>query len=235
MKFVTLTNAKKMNKLLYLAPANQSGYNVCKFSTKDCRKGCLNSSGRAKIEYHYGTSIIQDARVKKTKLFHEDNKFFMEWMVAEMKSYQNKANMDGMHFSARLNGTSDIDWGNTLIEGKNLFQLFPDVQFYDYTKDYKKVLNNKAANYHLTYSYTGYNIKQSIELLSKGYNVAVVFDTKVNKELPTTFNGYEVIDGDLTDYRPNDKKGCVVGLRFKMIGNKSNAKEVINSKFVVNV
>jgi len=46
-----------------------------------------------------------------------------------------------------------------------------------------------------------------------------VFDVKRGKPLPArhTINGVTaiVIDGDLTDYRPEDIKGVIVGLRAK--------------------
>jgi hypothetical protein len=35
----------------------------------------------------------------------------------------------------RLNGTSDIPFENIkFMDGKNIFELFPEIQFYDYTK-----------------------------------------------------------------------------------------------------
>ena len=76
-----------------------------------------------------------------------------------------------------------------------------------------------------------------------GYNVAVVFDIhktynmrKENiKPLPTKYKGYKVLDGDITDYRPMDKKGYIVGLRFKLIADKSAQKTVKESEFVIQV
>jgi len=95
---------------LYLAPAMTSGYNVCPNATIECKAGCLNTSGRAKIElYTNNSSRIIDTRIKKTKLFFEEHKFFMDWLIAELKFYQAKANKMGLKFSARLNATSDID------------------------------------------------------------------------------------------------------------------------------
>lgn len=216
--------------VLYLSPAGTSGYNVCPYSTPECRLGCLHSSGRVKVEDHSGKDMIKRARIKKTILFHEDHNFFMEWMIAEMKSYQAKAKKDNYAFSVRLNGTSDIDWENVYYKGKNIMQHFPDVQFYDYTKNWKRFDADLPINYHLTFSYTGRNLKQSLSLLSKGYNVAVVFDSK---NLPETWQGYEVINGDLTDYRPLDGNGVVVGLKYKELANKEINERVKNSCFVV--
>lgn len=262
MKFTTIANAKKQTDLaylgninssaklvknkkvsnnytyiIYLAPYNLSGYNVCPHSTPECRLGCLNTSGRVKMEMASNRSVIQDARITKTKLFFEHNTFFLMWLVAEMKSFQAKAKRDGYAFSARLNGTSDIEWENYKLDGKNIFQHFPDVQFYDYTKNAARLLKPLAPNYQLTYSYTGRNNSEKLAqtILSKGQNVAVIYNQPKGSALPKTWNGYPVIDGDLTDYRPNDGKGVVVGLRWKNIGNKEANEQIRNSCFVTQV
>ena len=217
--------------ILYLSPASTSGYNVCSHSTNDCRKGCINTSGRVKME-KVGHSLITNARIKKTKLFFEDRQFFMNWLIAEIKMYQKKAIKDGYDFSVRLNGTSDINWQSIRHDGQNIFEIFPDVLFYDYTKNIDKFVNN-PLNYHLTYSYTGKNWDSCESVLMNHYNVAVVFDTKKGKYLPLIYKSYPVIDGDLTDFRINDGNGIIVGLRFKMIKDKIKEKEVLNSCFVV--
>ena len=149
--------------VIYLAPHNTSGYPVCPYSTPECRKGCLYASGRVKIEQNCGKNTIQNARIKKTQLFFEEKDFFMQWMIAEMKSYKAKAERDGYAFSARLNGTSDIDWEDVYFEGKNIMQHFPETQFYDYTKNPNRMLTETMPdNYHLTFSYTGRNERASI-------------------------------------------------------------------------
>lgn len=218
--------------IIYLAAAKESGYNVCSHSTPECRLGCLNTSGRAGMELVVGKSIIKAARIKKTRLFFEHQEFYMRWLIAEMKIYQRKALKDGYEFSARLNGTSDIDYANVFIDGQNIFQIFPDVQFYDYTKNPNK-LNHNIPNYNLTFSYTGRNASKSADLLITGNNVAVVFDIKKGRNLPQSYMGYKVVDGDLTDFRPDDEKGVIVGLRFKEIGNRELGKTIKESVFVV--
>lgn len=220
--------------LIYLAPANTSGYNVCSHSTPECRLGCLATSGHAGMELKAGKSTrIQDARIKKTRLFYEQPEFFMQWLIAEIKVAQAKAKKDGFFFSVRLNGTSDIDWVNVRINGQNIFEIFPDILFYDYTKNPLK-FNNKPSNYHLTLSYTGRNWNVCKALLQKGVNVAVVFNVKSEKQLPTQFAGYQTINGDLTDYRISDAKGIIVALKWKRIANRENEKKLLNSVFVVN-
>ena len=230
-----MKNKKKSHQYtyaIYLAPAKTSGYNVCPFSTPECRKGCLNTSGRAGMEIMSGKTKTQQCRIRKTRLFYEEPEFFMAWMLAEIKYYQQKAKKDGYYFSIRINATSDIDWANVTVNGKTLFEIFPDVEFYDYTKNHNK-FNGKPINYHLTYSYTGRNWKLCKALLKEGYNIAMVFNIKKNQPLPTHYKGYEVINGDLTDYRIADAKGIIVGLKWKNIANKEAEREVLQSCFVV--
>jgi hypothetical protein len=218
---------------IYLAPAKTSGYNVCSHSTPECRMGCLNTSGRAGIEEFSGLTKIQDCRIKKTRLFFEDTNFFMQWMFAEIRKYQQKAKRDGFFFSVRLNATSDIDWQNVKVDGKNVFQIFPEILFYDYTKNASKFIE-KAQNYHLTLSYTGRNWLLCEALLQQGVNVAIVFNVKNESQLPKTYRGYKVINGDLTDYRIDDAKGIIIGLKWKRIANRIAEKKVLNSCFIVN-
>ena len=219
--------------IVYLAPANESGYNVCAYSTPECRSGCLSRSGRVKMELAANKSVIQTARIKKTRLLFENQEFFMRWMIAEMISYAAKAKRDGYAFSARLNGTSDIQWEHIKLDGKNIFQHFPETVFYDYTKNASRMLTKLAPNYHLTFSFNGKNEMISKKILETGGNVAVVFNIKKGKALPETWNGFPVVDGDLTDYRPNDGSGVVVGLRWKNIADNATNDAARNSIFVV--
>jgi hypothetical protein len=221
-----------MTYAIYLAPAMVSGYNVCPNSTPECRLGCLATSGRAGMDIITGKGIIERSRIKKTKLFHEENEFFMDWLVAELKAAKAKAEKKGFDFSVRLNATSDIDWQNTLHNGKNIFEIFPDINFYDYTKNPTKFIN-KAENYHLTFSYSGRNTEMCTKLLGRGYNIAMPFNIKNQKELPKTFMGYRIVDGDITDYRPNDISGVIIGLQWKRIANKADNDTIKQSVFVV--
>jgi len=217
---------------LYLAPADTSGYNVCTASTPECRKGCLATSGRARMDIVRGTNIIQRARIKKNKLFFEEQEFFMNWLVKEIATAKQKAKRNKMNFAVRLNGTSDIDWKNVYLDGKNIFQIFSDVDFYDYTKN-PNYMKDVPANYHLTLSYTGRNWFGCKKALNNDYNVAMIFNIPINKPLPKKYRGYDVINGDITDLRIKDKKGIIVGLYWKNIADKKANDEVKNSCFVI--
>lgn len=228
MKSTKVSNVKTYS--LMLSPSNTSGYNVCPYSTPECRLGCLHNSGRVKVEDRSNKSKIRKARIKRTKLFHEEYEFFMNWLIAEINAEKNRAIKAGYEFSVRLNTLSDIDWTEQYIDGKTLFEIFSDVQFYDYTKNFRMFNKKLPENYHLTLSYTGRNKAKSLETLKKGYNVAVIFDTS---NFPETWYGFPVINGDLTDYRPLDGNGVVVGLKYKDAADKEINEKIKNSCFVV--
>ena len=108
-----------------------------------------------------------------------------------------------------------------VANGKNIFQMFPTVQFYDYTK----VNNRKVAhipNYHLTFSKADGNDMDVRIALSNGMNVAAVF-----RELPETYLGRPVINGDETDLRFLDPQGVIVGLKAKGKAKKDTTGFVI--------
>jgi hypothetical protein len=251
MKFTTIGNAKKqtglsylgsvassskiakglkyneMTYILYLAPAEQSGYNVCPGSTAECREACLTESGHNRIDVK--KNAINKARIKKTKLFFEHREFFMGWLVAEISKAKADAIAKGFTFSVRLNGTSDIQPTLFKFNGKVIFDIFNEVTFYDYTKVANRFkLLDKYSNYDLTYSFSGYNMLQSMELLenNKG-RVAMVFE---GKQLPISFMGYKVIDGDAYDMRHLDETGVIVGLKFKFVRTKI---DTAHNKFII--
>lgn len=212
---------------LYLAPAKMSGYEVCPMRTKECTLLCLNESGRNKMDTHKNT--INNSRIKKTKLFFEEREFFMGWLVDEIKQAKKKAEDLGYHFSVRLNNTSDISPESFYmsVEGVNVnvLQLFPDVQFYDYTKVPNRMrLKEKYKNYDLTFSFSGENMEECFKMLFNHTRVAMVFD-----KVPETYKGYKVVDGDLYDMRYRDEPNVIVGLKFKRVRNKLDKKY----KFVI--
>lgn len=223
---------KTMTYCMYLAPAKVSGYNVCSHATPECKIGCLATSGRAKMELRAGKNAILNARIKKARLLFEHQEFFMDWLIAEIKAYENKAIAKGMKFAVRLNGTSDIDWQRLIHRGKNIFDHFSHLPFYDYTKNITKFID-KPKNYHLTYSYTGRNWNECVNLLETGENIAMVFNMSEKESFPTSFAGYKVVNGDLTDLRTKDDKGIIVGLKWKHIADKQANETVRNSVFCI--
>jgi hypothetical protein len=150
----------------------------------------------------------------------------MGWLVDEIRSAQSKAIAAGKSFSVRLNGTSDLSPEQFHLDGKNILEIFPEVQFYDYTKVYNRTkLTKKYSNYDLTFSYSGTNAVQCQDALLQDIRVAVVFE-----KVPEQFWGRLVIDGDAYDMRYQDQGGVIVGLKYKKVRNKL---ELTKSKFVI--
>jgi hypothetical protein len=210
---------------LYLAPANSSGYEVCPGRTKECTKFCLNESGMNTMAQDVRGEHINDSRITKTRLFFEHREFFMKWLSYEIKAAQRKAIRMTYKFSVRINNTSDISPLDFVLDGKNILEIFPSVNFYEYTKVADRIeLMKQYKNYDVTFSYTGFNLTKCQEMLLNKIRVAVVF-----KIVPETFWGYPVIDGDINDLRYRDNKGVIVGLLYKRV----RVKLTNNIKFVI--
>ena len=212
------TNAKTIKNeaetyILYLSPLNlnDSGKNVCPFASKGCGEACLNSAGRGAF------SNVQKARRRKTNLFFDDPNLFFTQLLSDLSKINGKAVKEKKTIFVRLNGTSDLDFDKLLVRytGNGLIS-FGALKFYDYTKDKNKAKNfaryNENDKYRVTYSRKETDADDEIKtLLSYGVNVAVVFAN----ELPNSYLGYNVINGDETDLRYNDPSGVIVGLKAK--------------------
>ena len=205
---------KMLTAICYLVPDDK----ICPHAKlAGCMAPCLNTSGRGAFPK------IQRQRQAKTDYFKQHQQAFMLSMCADIWSLQRSAAKRNMTPLIRPNGTSDIAYENIpVIDGKNIFQLFPDVQFYDYTKHPSRNLAGKYNdNYDLTYSFSGITpIKITHKGLLNPYNsrTAVVFHKR--SDIPLTFRGYKVIDGDNTDVRHIEPKAVVVALYAKGRGKR---------------
>ncbi len=196
--------------ILHLSPADLSGREVCPKRTAGCTSACLNTAGRGGM-FRRGenTNIIQQARIRKTRYFFEARDYFMMDLYEDIKKAIRYAERQGLTPVFRLNGTSDLSWEKYTINENNIFELFPTVQFYDYTK----VLGRKVSkykNYHLTFSAADGNDADVALAMAQGMNVAVVFD-----KLPDSYMGRPVFNADDTDLRFLDPRGVILGLKAK--------------------
>lgn len=190
-----------------------------------CREACLVSAGRAAF-----TPGIGAARAGRTRLFFGNRDVFMSLLIVEIKALVRKAEKSGMIPAIRLNGTSDINWANVTHNGMNIFEQFPTVQFYDYTKSPAIIRASTGVdNWHVTASYSAADAKYSsmITAAADKHNasIAVVFR---NGNMPKTFLGRTVIDGDKTDLRFLDESGVVVGLKAKGQAKKDTSGFVVD-------
>ncbi len=209
--------------IMYMSPftQNSKGINLCPHASVGCSSACLFKSGFGGMY-----NAVEKARVNKTEWYLENREEFMltleKEIAAAIKRHKDKAIV-----TFRLNGTSDIRWEKIKVrDGKNIFELYPNVQFYDYTKNPLRFNVELPANYHLTFSRSEINHNIAMGLLARGFNVAWVF----HGNLPETYLGYKVINGDETDLRHLDPKGVIVGLKYK--NNTDKGGEIAN-KFAI--
>lgn len=222
-----------LTAILHLAPFTLGGFgNICVFATRACVALCLNTAGRGGIiPKGKRTNVIQRARKRKTREFFKFRALFLATLAREIRNHVKRAAKHGLRAAVRLNGTSDLNWESL---APSLFSEFPDVIWYDYTKNPRRMRDYLAggfpANYSLTFSRSETNETESLEILRAGGNVAVVFSTKRGASLPDSWNGFPVIDGDISDLRFTDPRAVVVGLRAK-----GKARKDTTSGFVVQV
>lgn len=203
--------------ILYLAPTNiVAGVNLCPAASDGCRKACLYTAGRGQM------SNVQAGRIRKTELLRDHPEVFLTILWKELWLIYQRQLRTGKRQAIRLNGTSDIAWEDIRIDGLNVFERYPELQFYDYTKVAKR--NFTIPNYALTFSRSEKNSVPASRLASQGQNVAVVF----RDSLPASYQGRAVIDGTTHDMRFLDPKNVVVGLLAKGQAKHDTSGFVVN-------
>ena len=212
--------------ILYLAPYNLSGQNVCPMAEiAQCHKACLYSAGRGAF------TSIQNARIKKTQYYFDNRQDFMLNLVLDIKKGIKQANNNRLTLLIRLNGTSDIKWENVFFDYDNkrvnIFDLFPNIQFYDYTKIPNR--NDLPKNYDLTFSYSGViqyqpYVKKAID---NQMRIATVF--RRVEDIPTSFLGLPVVGGDNSDIRHLDNQNTIVALYAKGKAKKDYSGFVVDT------
>ena len=242
---ITNYKAKKNIKIGYntyflsLAHSDISGFNVCPMANKlkanennknksTCSTVCVGYRGFAGIY-----KAVMDARIKKTKMFFNNRALFMELLIKDIKKAIKSSLNKGLIPTFRLNAYSDIKWENIPLYDadnnktyNNIFELFNNITFYDYTKISNRVVPD---NYELTYSYYGNN-KALKDTLKTNQNIAIAFN-----KLPSKYLGRKVVNADNNDLRLkiNDGSKVISGLKFK--GSKKALENAINEGFVVSI
>ncbi len=221
----TIKGVKKnyLTGIMYLHPSVK----LCPSSIKaGCIEACLNTAGRSSV-----FPRILQARHNKTNLLEKHEELALTLIYNDIQRIVNKANTNGMNPAIRLNGTSDIDWTTKKLNGKTMFEHFPDVQFYDYTKNSSIARKSRyIPNYHVTGSYSNEKAYRPsmIKMIGHGVNIAVVFRGKI----PETFMGKVVVNGDETDLRFLDKSNVIVALKAKGNARTSKSNFVVDTNII---
>lgn len=194
-----------MTAPLHLAPAKLSGFQVCGGRSPGCEAACLHTAGNPAA-----MAGKSRARIAKTRFYFEQREAFLVLLLDDIRWLADKAKKAELKAGIRFNATSDIPWERIIINGKSVISWAQGfyVTPYDYTKIKKRAL---FPAYHLTFSRTENNDADCIDVLNNGGNVAAVFAG----DLPKRWNGFPVIDGDESDWRPADGFGVIVGLKAK--------------------
>jgi hypothetical protein len=210
--------------ICYMSPHKQNafGRNLCPKATPGCMSSCLFTAGRGAF------SNVKIGRLRKSEFFLSNKELFMEQLVTEIKkAIRNKKDKN---ICVRLNGTTDIPFENIKVGGfDNIMSMFPSIQFYDYTKVFARLKKELPKNYHLTFSRaeTESNHKETLLALQMGFNVAVVFNVKDETELPSQYQGFKVINGDMHDLTFLHDKNTIIGLKAKGMAKKDTTGFVV--------
>ena len=188
---------------LSLAPADMSGaWDACQWRTPGCTAVCvLATAGKGPM------ASVRRARIVRTTFAGDNPQAFVSEVYWELVDAVSRYGSVGF----RPNVASDLRWERF---APTVLQI-DGVRPYDYTK--APARHRADAGYPLTFSVSEReaSVSEALEYLRTGGRAAVVFDTVKGHDLPSTWNGFRVIDGDLQDYRGDDPAGAVVGLRAK--------------------
>jgi hypothetical protein len=218
-------------------------FNACLGASPECAQACLVYSGQNTEEANEVKATRMDGFVREPIAFARILLISIDGHRRDARGFQ-KPRRDGYVPFVRLNVFSDIPWE---LVFPDLFHYFDDLSFYDYTKvpgRERTIRDAGIKNYDLTFSWSGINANSCEYAWDQGGRVAMVFFKTAQQRgfwrtheywrgrqqsksgipmgpMPDRFLGMEVIDGDVTDVRPYDKKLArgpgpwIVGLRYK--------------------
>lgn len=209
---------------LSLAPHTQNakGINICPKASKGCALACLFTAGRGKF------TNVQQARINKTNYYLFDRQKFINQLAKEINKIAIKSKLTNEMFALRLNTLSDVDFVYQLKKYADLDLLnddtYKNIIVYDYTAIPGKVKKYLGTKYYVTLSRKEDNEQDVMNVLNAGGNVSIVF----RNELPNTYKGFKVIDGDKTDLEMTKHKNVVLGLKAKGDAKKDTTGFVVN-------
>lgn len=183
------------------------GFNLCPRASAGCAAACLVFAGQSGMPQAQKSQAVRTAFILSNPL--------AAGLLLGNEIRMALVRADGP-INLRLNTTSDIRWE---LFAPELVQALADagVLMYDYTA-WAPADRKASTEYSLTYSAkepTHTSDEYLTGILSNGGTVAMPFTTGKGEALPETWQGFPVIDGDVSDERRNDPQGVVVGLRAK--------------------
>jgi hypothetical protein len=181
--------------------------NACPAATLGCSAACLNTAGKGRL------SSVQRARAIRAAFAMAYPDAFGVLLAGEIV----RAARRHADVRLRLNVVSDYRWELLTLGGASMFDAMPwNVTAYDYTAWAPRHRGALPERYSLTYSVKeSWTVDRMREYVAAGRNIAAVVDTRRGQALPEYWHGMPVVDGDVSDDRTTDPRGCVVLLRAK--------------------
>lgn len=176
---------------------------VCPHATPECTNGCV--VGQSQLSGLGRTHITRLLR-QLLAMFYPADFFELTWNELEKLAAKHGA----ANVRWRTNIGDDIRW-ELLAPGL----LKTEIPAYAYTKHpaYKRP---NTGPIRIVYSATErWTNREIVRTCMAGRTVAVVFDLPRKAELPATWHGIEVVDGDVSDDLTAVPDGVIVGLRTK--------------------
>jgi hypothetical protein len=190
---------------LTLQHADTSGVEACAWRG-ECTKVCVLDNGNGRYP------MTQKARDIKTQFLYHHPRAFMVLLGHELRQLSAKYE----RVLVRLNVNSDLRWHRItplLVNG----DLFPNLDFYDYTKNPAILSGDGMLGLHYR---AVYSVNESSDLekvrafVARGGTAAIVTSRTKKQAPPDSFMGLPVLDGDATDNR-YDERGAWVDLYAK--------------------
>ena len=231
-------------RILHFAPSIISGQNVCP-NAGNCAKICLHFAGipylmggkktariRRTLAFFDDTQLFLELTV--TAILYNKSLLSPDELLAIRLNGTSDILWETLEFtvSSELSKVWQAKFGVYIVPTvyksiPHMFAHYPElrIKLYDYTKNRHNWAECNSIGYHLTFSYDGAsnkkNTKLAVEAIANGVNVAAAFNLRKGQDLPLTNSAlgrtFNVVDGDLSDYRPSDPKGdTIIGLRFKL-------------------
>jgi hypothetical protein len=185
---------------------------VCQWKTAQCFALCLRKSGR--LVFNKSQKVMR----KRTEFYYSDPVAYQAMIEKELTKLEKTAKKKGLIPTARLNGTSDLDFSS-------IYRKFPGIQFREYTKgiEFYFEKQGKEKNVHFVYSVSEKTTENEIlRVLESGGQCAMVMKEKTEKYL-----GFPVVDGDNNDLTFLKPKGIILALK-----PKGKAKKATKNGFI---
>ncbi len=199
---------------LQLLPGNKSGKELCPHRGA-CFATCLDTAGHGRFPG------VADARYVRARLWIEHPDAFVSLLRTELEAFQRQAQRRDMLVAIRLNVISDVSWEQ---ECRGLFADFPDVQFYDYTKNPARARHARQfsrarygfipPNYDLTYSWSEQASPHFASMHLK-HGGRIAFVRREGNDVPPFIQRAQQVDGDEHDLTFLHPPGSVLVLSPK--------------------